>query len=179
MKANKKYQLQHVVSGDPKREAIANIKFTGEQFFATDGRIAIIANAEPGDKTEPGCLIAPETWLRAIKGANKKQEFLEIVLTQDGTESKIGDVTVRNPTEESAGAYPDFLEMWERNTVPSEDGYTEISFDVTLLAKLAKGMGTETVTLRMRKEWEAIEVFNSNRDHAVKGLIMPIRREGQ
>ena len=179
MKANKKYQLQHVVSGDPKREAIANIKFTGEQFFATDGRIAIIANAEPGDKTEPGCLIAPETWVRAVKGAHKKSEFLEIVLTQDGTESKIGDVTVRNPTEESAGAYPDFLEMWERNTVPSEDGYTEISFDVTLLAKLAKGMGTETVTLRMRKEWEAIEVFNSNRDHAVKGLIMPIRREGQ
>jgi hypothetical protein len=183
MKANKKYQLQHVVSGDPKREAIANIKFTGEQFFATDGRIAIIANAEPGDKAEPGCLIAPETWVRAIKGANKKSEFLEIELTQDGAESKIGDIcrdiTVRNPTEKSAGAYPDLLKMWETNTVKSEDGYTEISFDATLLAKLAKGMGTETVTLRMRKEWEAVEVFNSNRDPKVKGLIMPIRREGQ
>jgi hypothetical protein len=179
MKANKKYQLQHVVSGDPKREAIGNIKFTGDQFFATDGRIAIIANAEPGDKTEPGCLIAPETWVRAIKGANKKSEFLEIELTQEGASSTIGDVTVKNPTEKSAGAYPDVLKIWETNTVKSEDGYTEISFDVTLLAKLAKGMGTETVTLRMRKEWEAIEVFTSNRDHAVKGLIMPIRRDGQ
>jgi hypothetical protein len=179
MKVNKKYQLHHVVSTDSTRQAIGNIKFTGDQFFATDGRIAIIANAEPGDKTEPGCLIAPETWVRAIKGAHKKQEFLEIVLTQDGTESKIGDVTVRNPTEKSAGAYPDVLKMWETNTVKSEDGYTEISFDVTLLAKLAKGMGTETVTLRMRKEWDPIEVFNSNRDPKVKGLIMPIRREGQ
>ena len=184
MKANKKYQLQHVVSGDPKREAIGNIKFTGEQFFATNGRIAIIANAEAGDKAEPGCLIAPETWVRAIKGANKKSEFLEIELTQDGASSTIanctiGDMTVRNPTEKSAGAYPDVLKMWETNTVPSEDGYTEISFDVTLLAKLAKGMGTETVTLRMRKEWEAVEVFDSNRDPKVKGLIMPIRREGQ
>jgi hypothetical protein len=179
MKANKKYQLQHVVSTDPKRQAIGNIKFTGDQFFATDGRIAIIANAEPGDKTEPGCLIAPETWLRAIKGAHKKQEFLEIDLAQDGASSTIGDVTVKNPTEESAGKYPDLLELWARSTVKSEDGYTEISFDVTLLAKLAKGMGTETVTLRMRKEWEAIEVFASHRDQAVKGLIMPIRREGQ
>jgi hypothetical protein len=176
MKANKKYQLQHVVSTDSTRQAIGNIKFTGDQFFATDGSIAIIANAEPGDKTEPGCLIAPETWVRAIKGANKKSEFLEIELTQDGASSTIGDVTVKNPTEKSAGAYPDVLKMWETNTVPSEDGYTEISFDVTLLAKLAKGMGTETVTLRMRKEWEAIEVFNSNRDQAVKGLIMPVRR---
>lgn len=35
MRANKKYQLQHVVSGDPKREAIGNIKFTGSQFFDT------------------------------------------------------------------------------------------------------------------------------------------------
>ena len=179
MRANKKYQLQHVVSTDSTRQAIANIKFTGEQFFATDGRIAIIANAEPGDKAEPGCLIAPETWVRAIKGAHKKSEFLEIDLAQDGTSSTIGDVTVKNPTEESAGKYPDLLKMWETNTVPSEDGYTEISFNVTLLAKLAKGMGTETVTLRMRKEWEAVEVFNSNRDPKVKGLIMPIRREGQ
>ena len=179
MKANKKYQLHHVVSGDSTRQAIGNIKFTGDQFFATDGRIAIIANAEAGYKTEPGCLIAPETWVRAVKGANKKQEFLEIVLAQDGASSTIGDVTVRNPTEESAGAYPDVLKMWETNTVPSEDGYTEISFDVTLLAKLAKGMGTETVTLRMRKEYDPVEVFDSNRDHAVKGLIMPIRREGQ
>ena len=183
MKANKKYQLQHVVSTDSTRQAIGNIKFTGDQIFATDGRIAIIANAEPGDKAEPGCLIAPETWVRAVKGAHKKQEFLEIVLTQDGTESKIGDIigdiTVKNPTEESAGKYPDLLELWARSTVKSEDGYTEISFDATLLAKLAKGMGTETVTLRMRKEWEAIEVFDSNRDHKVKGLIMPIRREGQ
>ena len=179
MKANKKYQLQHVVSTDLKRQAIGNIKFAGDQFFATDGRIAIIANAELENKIEPGCLIAPETWVRAIKGANKKQEFLEIVLAQDGAASTIGDMTVRNPTEESAGKYPDLLELWARSTVPSEDGYTEISFDVTLLAKLAKGMGTETVTLRMRKEWEAIEVFNSNRDQAVKGLIMPIRREGQ
>jgi hypothetical protein len=179
MKANKKYQLQHVVSTDSTRQAIGNIKFTGDQFFATDGRIAIIANAEPGDKAEPGCLIAPETWLRAVKGAHKKSEFLEIDLAQDGASSTIGDVTVRNPTEKSAGAYPDVLKMWETNTVKSEDGYTEISFDATLLAKLAKGMGTETVTLRMRKEWEAIEVFNSNRDPKVKGLIMPIRREGQ
>jgi hypothetical protein len=176
MKANKKYQLQHVVSTDSTRQAIGNIKFTGDQFFATNGRIAIIANAEPGDKTEPGCLIAPETWVRAVKGAHKKQEFLEIELTQEGASSTIGDMTVKNPTEESAGAYPDVLKMWARGTVPSKDGYTEISFDATLLAKLAKGMGTETVTLRMRKEWEAIEVFNSNRDHAVKGLIMPIRR---
>jgi hypothetical protein len=179
MKANKKYQLHHVVSTDSTRQAIGNIKFTGDQFFATDGRIAIIANAEPGDKAEPGCLIAPETWLRAIKGAHKKSEFLEIELTQEGASSTIGDVTVKNPTEESAGKYPDLLETWARSTVPSEDGYTEISFDATLLAKLAKGMGTETVTLRMRKEWEAIEVFNSNRDHAVKGLIMPIRREAK
>jgi hypothetical protein len=179
MKANKKYQLQHVVSTDSTRQAIGNIKFTGSQFFATDGRIAIIANAEPGDKTEPGCLIAPETWLRAVKGANKKSEFLEIVLTQDGASSTIGDITVKNPTEKSAGAYPDVLKMWETNTVKSEDGYTEISFDATLLAKLAKGMGTETVTLRMRKEYDPIEVFNSNRDPKVKGLIMPIRREGQ
>ena len=179
MKANKKYQLQHVVSTDSTRKAIGNIKFTGDQFFATDGRIAIIANAEPENKTEPGCLIAPETWVRAVKGAHKKSEFLEIKLTQEGAESKIGDMTVRNPTEESAGAYPDVLKMWETNTVPSEDGYTEISFDATLLAKLAKGMGTETVTLRMRKEYDPVEVFNSNRDHAVKGLIMPIRREGQ
>ena len=176
MKANKKYQLQHVVSVDSARKAIANIKFTGEQFFATDGRIAIIANAEAGDKAEPGCLIAPETWVRAIKGAHKKQEFLEIVLAQEGASSTIGDMTVKNPTEESAGAYPDVLKMWETNTVPNEDGYTEISFDVTLLAKLAKGMGTETVTLRMRKDYDPIEVFDSNRDHAVKGLIMPIRR---
>lgn len=177
MRANKKYQLQHVVSGDPTRQAIGNIKFTGSQFFATDGRIAIIANAEPGDKAEPGCLIAPETWLRAVKGAHKKQEFLEIEITQEGASSTIGDMTVKNPTEESAGAYPDFLKMWETETVPSEDGYTEMSFDVTLLAKLAKGMGTETVTLRMRKELEAIEVFDSNRDPKVKGLFMPVRRE--
>jgi hypothetical protein len=179
MKANKKYQLQHVVSGDPTREAIGNIKFTGSQFFATDGRIAIIANAEAGANAEPGCLIAPETWVRAIKGANKKSEFLEIVLAQDGASSTIGDITVKNPTEKSAGKYPDLLETWARSTVKSEDGYTEISFDATLLAKLAKGMGTETVTLRMRKEWDPIEVFASHRDQAVKGLIMPIRREGQ
>ena len=107
MKANKKYQLQHVVSTDSTRQAIGNIKFTGEQFFATDGRIAIIANAEPGANAELGCLIAPETWVRAIKGANKKSEFLEIELTQEGASSTIGDVTVRNPTEESAGKYPD------------------------------------------------------------------------
>ena len=179
MKANKKYQLHHVVSGDSTRQAIGNIKFTGEQFFATDGRIAIIANAELANKTEPGCLIAPETWVRAIKGAHKKQEFLEIVLAQDGASSTIGDITVRNPTEESAGKYPDLLELWARSTVKSEDGYTEISFDVTLLAKLAKGIGTETVTLRMRKEYDPIEVFDSNRDHKVKGLIMPIRREAK
>ena len=176
MKANKKYQLQHVVSTDSTRQAIGNIKFTGSQFFATDGRIAIIANAEPGAKAEPGCLIAPETWVRAVKGAHKKQEFLEIDLAQEGASSTIGDMTVKNPTEESAGAYPDVLKMWETNTVKSEDGYTEISFDATLLAKLAKGMGTETVTLRMRKEYDPVEVFNSNRDQAVKGLIMPIRR---
>jgi len=47
-----------------------------------------------------------------------------------------------------------------------------------LLAKLAKSMGTETVTLRMRSELNAIEVLTSH-DHKVQGLIMPIRRDGQ
>jgi hypothetical protein len=174
MRTNKKYQLQHVVSSDPKRGAIANIKYTGTQLFATDGRIAIIAETEPCDHTASSCLISPETWARAIKGANKKSEFLEIDFAQEG-HSGIGDLTVKNPTEESAGQYPDMLSMWSRLTVPSEEGYTEISFDVTLLAKLAKGMGTETVTLRMRSELDAIQVSTSH-DHKVKGLIMPIRR---
>ena len=174
MRTNKKYQLQHVVSGDPKRVAIGNIKYTGTQLFATDGRIAIIADAEPCENAAPSCLISPETWARAIKGAHKRSEFLEIDLTQEGAESKIGDITVKNPTEESAGKYPDVLGMWNRLTVPSEEGYTEISFDVTLLAKLAKGMGTETVTLRMRSESDAIQVSTSS-NHKVKGLIMPIR----
>jgi len=175
MRTNKKYQLQHVVSSDPKRVAIGNIKFSGSQLFATDGRIAIIAEAEASENAAPSaCLISPETWARAIKGAQKKSEFLEIDLAQAG-HSGIGDLTVKNPTEESAGQYPDMLGMWSRLTVPSEEGYTEISFDVTLLAKLAKGMGTETVTLRMRKESDAVEVF-VNHDHKVKGLIMPIRR---
>ena len=175
MRTNKKYQLQHVVSSDPKRVAIGNIKYTGTQLFATDGRIAIIAEAEPCENAPTPCLISPETWARAIKGAQKKSEFLEIDLAQEGAISKIGDLTVKNPTEESAGQYPDMLGMWSRLTVPSEEGYTEISFDVTLLAKLAKGMGTETVTLKMRSESEAIEVLTSH-DHKVKGLIMPIRR---
>ena len=173
MRTNKKYQLQHVVSSDPKRGAIANIKYTGSQLFATDGRIGIIAEAEASENA-PSCLISPETWVRAIKGAQKKSEFLEIDLAQEG-HSGIGDLTVKNPTEESAGQYPDMLGMWSRLTVPSEEGYTEISFDVTLLAKLAKGMGTETVTLRMRSELDAIEVLTSS-NHKVKGLIMPIRR---
>jgi len=173
MRTNKKYQLQHVVSSDPKRGAIANIKYTGSQLFATDGRIGIIAEAEASENA-PSCLISPETWVRAIKGAQKKSEFLEIDLAQEG-HSGIGDLTVKNPTEESEGQYPDMLAMWNRLTVPSEEGFTEISFDVTLLAKLAKGMGTETVTLRMRKECNAVEVF-ANHDHKVKGLIMPIRR---
>jgi hypothetical protein len=173
MRTNKKYQLQHVVSGDPKRQAIGNIKFDGTQLFATNGIIAIIAEAEAGDHAAPSCLISPETWARAVKGAHKRSEFLEIDLAQEG-HSGIGDITVKNPTEESAGQYPDMLGMWDRLTVPSENGYTEISFDVTLLAKLAKGMGTETVTLRMRKEWDPIEVTTSH-DHKVKGLIMPIR----
>ena len=174
MRTNKKYQLQHVVSSDPKRGAIANIKYTGTQLFATDGRIGIIAEAEASENA-PSCLISPETWVRAIKGAQKKSEFLEIDLAQEGAVSTIGDITVKNPTEESAGQYPDMLGMWSRLTVPSEEGFTEISFDVMLLAKLAKGMGTETVTLRMRREEDAIEVFTSH-DHKVKGLIMPIRR---
>ena len=174
MRTNKKYQLQHVVSGDPKRGAIANIKYTGTQLFATDGRIGIIAEAEASENA-PSCLISPETWVRAIKGAQKKSEFLEIDLAQEGAISKIGDITVKNPTEESAGQYPDMLGMWSRLTVPSEEGFTAISFDVMLLAKLAKGMGTETVTLRMRRELDAVEVI-SNHDHKVKGLIMPIRR---
>ena len=177
MRTNKKYQLQHVVSSDPKRGAIANIKYTGTQLFATDGRIGIIAEAEASENA-PSCLISPETWARAIKGANKKSEFLEIDLAQEGAVSTIGDLTVKNPTEETAGQYPDVLAMWSRLTVPSEEGYTEISFDVTLLAKLAKGMGTETVTLRMRSELDAVEVI-SNHDHKVKGLIMPIRRDGR
>ena len=177
MRTNKKYQLQHVVSSDPKRVAIGNIKYTGTQLFATDGRIAIIAEAEPCENAAPSCLISPETWARAIKGAQKKSEFLEIDLAQEG-HSGIGDLTVKNPTEESTGQYPDVLAMWDRLTVPSEEGYTEISFDVTLLAKLAKGMGTETVTLRMRSELDAVEVF-ANHDHKVKGLIMPIRRDGR
>ena len=167
--------MQHVVSGDPKRQAIGNIKFSGTQLFATDGRIAIIAEAEPCENAAPSCLISPKTWVRAIKGAHKRSEFLEIDLAQEGASSTIGDITVKNPTEESEGQYPDMLAMWNRLTVPSEEGYTEISFDVTLLAKLAKGMGTETVTLRMRKECNAVEVF-ANHDHKVKGLIMPIRR---
>jgi len=175
MRTNKKYQLQHVVSGDPKRQAIGNIKFSGTQLFATDGRIAIIAEAEPCENAAPSCLISPKTWVRAIKGAHKRSEFLEIDLAQEGASSTIGDITVKNPTEESEGQYPDMLAMWNRLTVPSEEGYTEISFDVTLLAKLAKGMGTETVTLRMRSELDAVEVI-SNYDHKVKGLIMPIRR---
>jgi len=175
MRTNKKYQLQHVVSSDPKRGAIANIKYTGSQLFATDGRIGIIAEAEASENAPTPCLISPETWARAIKGAHKKSEFLEIDLAQEGASSTIGDITVKNPTEESTGQYPDVLAMWDRLTVPSEEGYTEISFDVTLLAKLAKGMGTETVTLRMRKECNAVEVF-ANHDHKVKGLIMPIRR---
>jgi hypothetical protein len=174
MRTNKKYQLQHVVSGDPKRQAIGNIKFSGTQLFATNGIIAIIAEAEPSENAPTPCLISPETWARAIKGAHKRSEFLEIDLAQEG-HSGIGDLTVKNPTEESTGQYPDVLAMWNRLTVPSEEGYTEISFDVTLLAKLAKGMGTETVTLRMRKECNAVEVF-ANHDHKVKGLIMPIRR---
>ena len=178
MRTNKKYQLQHVVSSDPKRVAIGNIKYTGTQLFATDGRIAIIAEAEPCENAAPSCLISPETWVRAIKGAHKRSEFLEIDLAQEGASSTIGDITVKNPTEESEGQYPDMLAMWNRLTVPSEEGYTEISFDVTLLAKLAKGMGTETVTLRMRKECNAVEVI-SNHDHKVKGLIMPIRRDGR
>ena len=161
------------------RSGIANIKFTGSQLFASDGRIAIIAEAEAqaeaSNHAEPVCLISPETWVRAIKGAHKKSEFLEIDLAQEGAVSTIGDLTVKNPTEETAGKYPDMLAMWDRLTVPSEEGFTEISFDVTLLAKLAKGMGTETVTLRMRSESDAIEVF-ANHDHKVKGLIMPIRR---
>ena len=173
MRTNKKYQLQHVVSSDPKRQAIGNIKFTGSQLFATNGIIAIIAEAEASENA-PSCLISPETWARAVKGAYKKSEFLEIDLAQEGASSTIGDITVKNPTEETAGQYPDMLGMWSRLTVPSEEGFTEISFDVTLLAKLAKGMGTETVTLRMRKEWDAIEVSTSH-DHKVKGLIMPIR----
>ena len=177
MRTNKKYQLQHIVSSDPTREAIGNIKFSGTQLFATNGIIAIIAEAEPCENAAPSCLISPETWVRAIKGAQKKSEFLEIDLAQEGASSTIGDITVKNPTEESAGQYPDMLAMWDRLTVPSEEGYTEISFDVTLLAKLAKGMGTETVTLRMRKECNAVEVF-ANHDHKVKGLIMPIRRDG-
>ena len=177
MRTNKKYQLQHVVSSDPKRGAIANIKYTGTQLFATNGIIAIIAEAEPSENAPTPCLISPETWARAIKGAHKRSEFLEIDIAQEG-HSGIGDITVKNPTEESEGQYPDMLAMWNRLTVPSEEGYTEISFDVTLLAKLAKGMGTETVTLRMRKECNAVEVF-ANHDHKVKGLIMPIRRDGR
>ena len=177
MRTNKKYQLQHVVSSDPKRVAIGNIKYTGTQLFATDGRIAIIAEAEPCENAAPSCLISPKTWVRAIKGAHKRSEFLEIDLAQEG-HSGIGDLTVKNPTEESEGQYPDVLAMWDRLTVPSEEGFTEISFDVTLLAKLAKGMGTETVTLRMRSELDAVEVI-SNYDHKVKGLIMPIRRDGR
>jgi DNA polymerase III sliding clamp (beta) subunit (PCNA family) len=174
MRTNKKYQLQHVVSSDTTRQAIGNIKFTGNQLFATNGIIAIIAETEPCENAAPSCLISPETWARAIKGAHKRSEFLEIDLAQEGAESKIGDMTVKNPTEESAGKYPDVISLWDRLTVPSEEGYTEISFDVTLLAKLAKGMGTETVTLRMRREWDPIEVTTSN-DHKVKGLIMPVR----
>ena len=174
MRTNKKYQLQHVVSSDPKRVAIGNIKYTGTQLFATNGIIAIIAEAEPCENA-PSCLISPETWARAIKGAHKRSEFLEIDLAQEGASSTIGDLTVKNPTEESTGQYPDMLEMWNRLTVPSEEGFTEISFDVTLLAKLAKGMGTETVTLKMRSELDAIEVLTSS-NHKVKGLIMPIRR---
>jgi len=175
MRTNKKYQLQHVVSSDPTREAIGNIKYTGTQLFATNGIIAIIAEAEPSENAPTPCLISPETWARAIKGAHKRSAFLEIDLAQEGASSTIGDLTVKNPTEESAGQYPDMLAMWNRLTVPSEEGFTEISFDVMLLAKLAKGMGTETVTLRMRREEDAIEVFTSH-DHKVKGLIMPIRR---
>lgn len=165
MKFNRECEIEKVCTA-PKmcRPPLENVWYDSEKsrLIATDGKIMAIVPAEKEDGDVSG-YVSPLS-IKEYRRAAKKS----FVTLQCNSSLKIGGMTLERPTVENMGTFPNVEQV-----IPKDDTDVTVTIvlNAELLATLAAALGSEIVTLKIRKPEMAISVSTAKG----KGLIMPVK----
>ena len=159
---------ENVASKEASRYSIDNPWFHKESgtIRATDGRMAISIPVEHGDDDESGQI--PGKALKVFAKESKRLSYVSMA-GHNGTISCLGMTLPR----EELGPVPDF-----DNITPKKDSdAVTVTLNAAMLARLAKGLGTDVVTLQLGETGTPILVSPAGDcipcPEAI-GIIMPL-----
>ena len=167
MKINKNYKIENCTSRDETRIGITCLNVTDGWMTATDGRMltCIPVEMEEGDVNGN---ISTAAFKAARKDSHKGQTVnLKAngnIKTEEGAEFPRPDVQFPVASSKSV------IEGASKNVTQYK-----VALDVSLLLRIAQGLGGETVTLTFAENNEPIHIQANNRKDDAFAILMPVK----